>query len=198
MGIGESSALIVIDHQADAAAARGHRRVHRRRLHRRRGSGHGDVPERRDPAHYCAPRGHFRRRLQRLPAALTLHDQSNGPAPAPERARYDLAPARRDWAAREDLRDRCRQHRPMVERSIAWLIGPESRCRHLRYRGVGKNDQWLQLRMAGLNLRRNDQPGLAGHRRRWLGHPLPGLNQTPWRPPQAKESFDHQRAAPAS
>jgi hypothetical protein len=65
-----------------------------------------------------------------------------------------LRQARRDWAAREDLRDRYRQHRPMVERSIAWLIGPKSRCRQLRYRGVRKNDQWLQLRMAGLNLRR--------------------------------------------
>jgi Transposase DDE domain len=42
----------------------------------------------------------------------------------------------------------------MVERSIAWLIGPKSRCRQLRYRGVSKNNQWLHLRMAGLNLRR--------------------------------------------
>ncbi|HEY2579956.1 MAG TPA: transposase, partial [Streptosporangiaceae bacterium] len=36
-----------------------------------------------------------------------------------------LRQARRDWADRGDLRDTYRQHRPMVERSIAWLIGPK-------------------------------------------------------------------------
>jgi hypothetical protein len=71
-----------------------------------------------------------------------------------------LRQARRDWAAREDLRDLYRQHRPMVERSIAWLIGPRNRCRQLRYRGTAKGDQWLHLRMAGLNLRRMINLGL--------------------------------------
>ena len=41
----------------------------------------------------------------------------------------------------------------MVERSIAWLIGPKGRCRKLRYRGVAANDLWLHTRMAALNLR---------------------------------------------
>jgi hypothetical protein len=71
-----------------------------------------------------------------------------------------LRQARRDWAARDDLRDTYRQHRPMVERSIAWLIGPKGRCRQLRYRGVSGNDQWLHLRMAALNLRRMINLGL--------------------------------------
>jgi len=71
-----------------------------------------------------------------------------------------LRQARRDWAARADLRNIYRQHRPMVERSIAWLIGPKSRCRQLRYRGVAKGDQWLHLRMASLNLRRMINLGL--------------------------------------
>ena len=44
-----------------------------------------------------------------------------------------------------------RQHRPMVERSIAWLTRGN---RRVRYRGVTKNDHWLHLRVAGLNLRR--------------------------------------------
>jgi hypothetical protein len=57
-------------------------------------------------------------------------------------------------AARDDLRDTYRRHRPMVERSIAWLIGPKSRSRQLPYRGVTRNNQWLHLRMAALNLRR--------------------------------------------
>jgi hypothetical protein len=68
--------------------------------------------------------------------------------------------ARPDWAAREDFRDTYRQHRPMVERSIAWLIGPKSRCRQLRYRGVPSNDQWLRMRMTALNLRRLINLGL--------------------------------------
>ena len=71
-----------------------------------------------------------------------------------------LRQARRDWAAREDFRDIYRQHRPMVERSIAWLIGPKGRCRQLRYRGVASNNQWLHLRMAALNLRRLINLGL--------------------------------------
>ena len=48
----------------------------------------------------------------------------------------------------------------MVERSIAWLIGPKGRCRQLRYRGVASNNQWLHLRMAALNLRRMINLGL--------------------------------------
>jgi Transposase DDE domain/Transposase domain (DUF772) len=71
-----------------------------------------------------------------------------------------LRQARKDWAARKDFRDIYRQHRPMVERSIAWLIGPKNRCRQLRYRGTSKNNHWLHLRMAGLNLRRMINLGL--------------------------------------
>jgi hypothetical protein len=44
-----------------------------------------------------------------------------------------------------------RQHRPMVERSIAWLTRGN---RRLRYRGVTKNSHWLHHRAAALNLRR--------------------------------------------
>jgi len=45
-----------------------------------------------------------------------------------------------------------RQHRPMVERSIAWLVAGGNR--KVRYRGVTKNHAWLQNRTAALNLRR--------------------------------------------
>jgi hypothetical protein len=44
-----------------------------------------------------------------------------------------------------------RQHRPMVERSIAWIVRGN---RKLRYRGTTKNDWWLHHRVAALNLRR--------------------------------------------
>ncbi len=44
-----------------------------------------------------------------------------------------------------------RQHRPMVERTIAWLARGN---RKLRYRGVAKNNNWLHHRTAAINLRR--------------------------------------------
>jgi Transposase DDE domain len=45
-----------------------------------------------------------------------------------------------------------RQHRPMVERSIAWLVAGGNR--RLRFRGIALNGLWLHHRLAGLNLRR--------------------------------------------
>jgi hypothetical protein len=78
-----------------------------------------------------------------------------------------LRQARRDWATRPDLRATYRQHRPMVERSIAWLIGPQGRCRKLRYRGVNANDWWLHTRMAALNLRRLVNLGLIRTGQTW-------------------------------
>jgi Transposase DDE domain/Transposase domain (DUF772) len=45
-----------------------------------------------------------------------------------------------------------RQHRPMVERSIAWLVAGGNR--RLRYLGTQLNDLWLHHRAAALNLRR--------------------------------------------
>ena len=44
-----------------------------------------------------------------------------------------------------------RQHRPMIERTIAWLTRGN---RRLRYRGITKNDHRLHHRAAALNLRR--------------------------------------------
>jgi hypothetical protein len=44
-----------------------------------------------------------------------------------------------------------RQHRPMVERSIAWLTRG---ARRVPYRGIEKNNSWLHNRVAALNLRR--------------------------------------------
>jgi hypothetical protein len=44
------------------------------------------------------------------------------------------------------------RHRPMVERSIAWLV--QGSNRRVRYRGIAKNNLWLHHRLAGVNLRR--------------------------------------------
>ena len=58
-----------------------------------------------------------------------------------------------------------RQHRPMVERSIAWLVA--GRNRRVRYRGVSKNNAWLHTRAAALNLRRLLNLGLTRHDGAW-------------------------------
>lgn len=69
----------------------------------------------------------------------------------------ELVEARRAWAAGE-YTDDYRQHRPMVERSIAWLVGRHHR--RLRYRGVQANQAQLALRVAAINLRRLINLGL--------------------------------------
>jgi hypothetical protein len=78
-----------------------------------------------------------------------------------------LRAARADWTTNPDLQNAYRRHRPMVERSIAWLIGPKGRCRKLRYRGVAANDLWLHHRMAALNLRRLLNLGLRRRHGTW-------------------------------
>jgi IS5 family transposase len=56
------------------------------------------------------------------------------------------------------------RHRPMVERTIAWLTRSN---RRLRYRGTIKNDHWLHHRAAALNLRRLINLGLAHNGTAW-------------------------------
>jgi Transposase DDE domain len=58
-----------------------------------------------------------------------------------------------------------RQHRPMVERSIAWLTRGN---RRLRYLGTAKNDHWLHHRAAALNLRRLLALGLNTNHNQWV------------------------------
>jgi IS5 family transposase len=50
------------------------------------------------------------------------------------------------------VQDHYRRHRPMVERTIAWLVAHGNR--RVPYRGVQRNQQWLGVRAAALNLRR--------------------------------------------
>jgi hypothetical protein len=69
-----------------------------------------------------------------------------------------LLRAARSTARDPDWQAEYRQHRPMVERSIAWLSRGN---RKLRYRGTIKNDHWLHHRTAALNLRRLITMGLT-------------------------------------
>jgi IS5 family transposase len=57
-----------------------------------------------------------------------------------------------------------RQHRPMVERSIAWLI---RRGRKVPYRGIARNRIGLAHRCAAVNLRRLITIGLDWNNGRW-------------------------------
>jgi hypothetical protein len=62
------------------------------------------------------------------------------------------------WAREPAMRRTYRQHRPMVERSIAWMTRA---ARTLRYRGVAKNDASWKLRAAAVNLKRLTALGLS-------------------------------------
>jgi len=63
---------------------------------------------------------------------------------------HHLATARARWRQGDGIDD-YRQHRPMVERSIAWLVA--NGHRRVRYRGVARNRQALTVRVAAINLR---------------------------------------------
>ena len=75
-----------------------------------------------------------------------------------------LAQARDQWRNRDDLGD-YRQYRPMVERSIAWLVA--NGHRRVRYRGVERNRIALSTRAAVLNLRRLVNLGLTHNPDGW-------------------------------
>jgi hypothetical protein len=75
-----------------------------------------------------------------------------------------LQRAHRLRAAKPNFQATYRRHRPMVERSIAWLTRGH---RRVPYRGVLNNDAWLHLRAAAINLRRLINLGLTGTDGHW-------------------------------
>ncbi len=78
---------------------------------------------------------------------------------------HDLAHREHRQRAKDpDFQTVYRQHRPMVERSIAWLVRGN---RRVPYRGVVKNNAWLHHRAAALNLRRLLAMGLTTHQGTW-------------------------------
>jgi len=74
--------------------------------------------------------------------------------------------AHRDRARDPEFQAVYRRHRPMVERSIAWLVA--GRNRRLRFRGTAANDLWLHHRVAGLNLPRLLNLGLTRTAGAWV------------------------------
>jgi IS5 family transposase len=69
-----------------------------------------------------------------------------------------LAAARAQWRAGIGVDD-YRQWRPLVERSLAWLVADGHR--RVRYRGVERNRLGLSIRAAAINLRRLLNLGLT-------------------------------------
>jgi IS5 family transposase len=77
----------------------------------------------------------------------------------------ELRAARRRATTR-GFQDSYRRWRPMVERSIAWLVADG--CRRVPYRGIGRNQVWLSVRVAALNLRRLLTLGLTRRDGAWV------------------------------
>jgi IS5 family transposase len=75
----------------------------------------------------------------------------------------ELVEARRAWR-NGDFADDYRRWRPMVERSLAWLV---RRGRRVAYRGVARNPIWLAHRAAAINLQRLIVLGLDHDGTRW-------------------------------
>jgi hypothetical protein len=77
--------------------------------------------------------------------SLTVHDK-------------ELVESRRAWREGDFISD-YRKWRPMVERSIAWLV--KDHYRRVRFRGVERNQLGLSMRVAAINLRRLVNLGLT-------------------------------------
>ena len=77
----------------------------------------------------------------------------------------ELRAARRQAVTRS-FQQRYRRWRPMVERSLAWLV--TDGCRRVPYRGIARNQLWWSLRVAAVNLRRLLVLGLARRDRVWV------------------------------
>jgi IS5 family transposase len=77
----------------------------------------------------------------------------------------ELVEARRAWRD-GDFADDYRRWRPLVERSISWLVARGHR--RVRYRGVIRNQHGLALRVAAINLRRLITLGLTRAPTGWV------------------------------
>ena len=77
---------------------------------------------------------------------------------------HDLLAAARAQARTREFRDAYTKHRPLAERSIAWLVRNHRRC---PYRGTQKNRHWLALRAAAVNLTRLTSLGLHHNQTGW-------------------------------
>ena len=116
------------DHQAVAGPPAGPRRVHHRRLHRRSHHRNRHLPRPDTPARSAAAA-----RSSSAPPAAAAPSAAGAPPAAPAAAcklrDHDaLSRAHRRRAADPAFQTLYRRHRPMVERSLAWLTRGNRRC----------------------------------------------------------------------
>jgi IS5 family transposase len=79
---------------------------------------------------------------------------------------HRLLAAARVFEQTETFETLYRQHRPMIERTIAWLVRRNGR--KVRYRGVERNRLWLAHRAAAVNLMRLVNLGITHNGRSWM------------------------------
>jgi IS5 family transposase len=77
---------------------------------------------------------------------------------------HQLQREHRQRATEEGFQTIYRRHRPMVERTLAWLTRDN---RRVPYRGIVKNNTWFHHRVAAVNLRRLLALGLHHHNGAW-------------------------------
>ena len=109
-------------------------------------------------------RAKFRKRCDGCPLRSRCTTSRNGRTFSVTEHDQFLATARTDWRNKVNT-DAYRQHRPMVERSIAWLVA--NGHRRVRYRGVERNRIALSVRAATINLRRLINLGLTWNSAGW-------------------------------
>ena len=141
--------------QAHAVAPGRARRIHYRRLHRRPACRRRHLPSRHHPADLGEEACHLRRRLRGLPAAAAMRDRRA--RPEDDLTEHDQIKREHRARAKEPaFQAVCRQHRPMVERTIGWMT-----------RGVAGNHAWWVTRAAGINLQRLLKLGLTRKSGTW-------------------------------
>jgi hypothetical protein len=135
----------------------------RPRLHSHRPAGPDrDLPSRADGEDQPDRPGQVGRRWQPCPLRPRCTTASRGRTVLVYRWEAELQAARHH-AATPWFQASYRRWRPMVERSIAWLVAGGNR--RVRYRGVARNQFSLSLRIAAINLRRLFRLGLTRQHR---------------------------------
>ena len=93
-----------------------------------------------------------------MPIAGAVHDQCARTRDRVHKHHRLLATARRQ-ADTDAFVETYGQHRPMVERTLAWFVRNEHR--KVRYRGIERNRIAVSQRAAAINLQRLTTLGLA-------------------------------------
>jgi hypothetical protein len=122
------------------------------------------------PAGYTAPitsssQASFARWCQRCPLRGRCTTARRGRTIRIHPHEDELRAARRRATTRS-FQQSYRRWRPIVERSLAWLVADG--CRRVPYRGIQRNDLWWSVRVAAVNLRRLLVLGLTRQAGAWV------------------------------